>query len=227
MLNHSISLPSWVYRIDSLYRRTIWPDTQNEVTKLLENKKWEDKKEHRTYFPTPGEFLDTWIEWYRKWDSLFWNTVYDALGFEMHYVNTDPKSGFFKIWEHTWLSDVKSRGTKVLNPIMLCADANEICDQTGYMNLWVNDMRDTSIRVYRWMTNHREYLPYNNVGKTDFEKPLARDKHYYFWDFPEKFPFTSVNPLKSVWNTWHMIGLSPLSVYEKLKELGFTFDTKK
>lgn len=227
MLNDSISLPSWVYRIDSLRRRTIWPNTQNEVTALLENKKTRDTPNHRTYFPTPGEFLDTWIEWYRKWDSLFWNTIYDAMGFEMQYVDTDPESKFFKIWEHAWLNDIESRGVKVLNPIMLCADANEICDQDGYMNLWVNDMRDQSVKVYRWRGKYNTDIPYNIVGKEVFKKKLRKNKSYYLYDSPEKFPFESVNLLKSWGNIWHMIGFSPLSVYEKLKELGFTFDTKK
>ncbi len=227
MLNDSISLSPWVYRIDSLHRETVWPDVQNEVRKLLEDMKREDNEERKTYFSTPEEFLDTWFAWYKKWNSLFWKTLYDALGFEMHYVNTDPKSTFFKIWEHTWLSDIKSRDITVLNPIMLCADANGICDQSGYMNLWVNDMRSLSVLVYRWKNEDGEDISYSEVGKENFQKILAQNKKYYLWDAPERFPFDSANPLKAMRNIWHMIGFSPLSVYEKLEKLGFIFDTKR
>jgi hypothetical protein len=213
-----------VYRIDSLYRRTIWPNTQNEVTALLDEKKSQDTPNHRTYFPAPDEFFDTWIEWYKKWDSLFWNTIDDRMGFEMKYVNTDPKSEFFKIWEHIWINDVETRGIQVLAPIMLCADGNKIHDMSWHMMLLVNDTRDESVCMY----SSEKKAAYHKIAKEDFHKPLLPPyQSNYPSDTRRKFPFDSPDPLVAWGNIWHIIGFSPLTVYEKLEKLGFIFGNKK
>ncbi len=241
------SIESWIYRVDSLssysipgkvvgsYQEDI-ADILNEIKSrdsLLYPESYEDRPWYfpkRTFFDSPDSFLDTWIEWYKQGESKFWtNRVYEKLGFELKYVNSEPESDFFNIateipvFPHEWIQNER------LNPIMLCADGNQLYDQNWYMNIWVNDFRTTKALVYRWKEIKWTALPigedisYDIVSGPELEKHLRNDINYYMWKWKEKFPFTSSNWLKAIGKIWHMIGISPIEVYEKLEKLNFKF----
>ncbi len=232
------SIESGIYRVGGLHTAAIPGETiermQRSLAEILNEKKERDsiinprKAENgffpmRTFFRDAEEFLDTWIEGYREWETQFGeNKSYNKMGFELHYVNWDKESNFYSIpkedspFNHEWIS------LNRLNPLLICADANELYDQRGYMNLWVNDFQSKQALVYRWKREENK-IPYSEVSRHDFEKELRNDISYYVWDEKEFFPFSSANPIKANKNVWHMIGISPLDIYQKLEDLNFKF----
>ena len=177
----------------------------------------------RTYFPSIEAFLDAWKRGYDTGVSQFGtNQVYNKLGFELFYVNWKPGSEFFSFGDHTGIEYMGNRAD--LNPIIILGDNNGMNDQSGYLNLGVNDFRTLKVLVYRELDNGRVV---ENVGKIDLTpatpKHLRDDIHYYVWSGPDRFPFGSPNSLKSSHNMWTAVGISPLEIYSALEKLGFVF----
>ncbi len=213
----------WIFRLNNL-SFLLSKDIAGEVSALLSGIKESDGKNNkRTYFSSPRDFLESWRTGYEKWASWFWESLYDALGFELYYVDIDTKSDFFRIGEHTgfWWRE------KEISPFLLCADANWLYDQKWYMNLWVNDISDKRVKVYRWKDEHNKNIWYELVSQRSYSKHLSLGKSFYVWDFPENFPFWSANALKSSGNMWHMIGHTPQELYSELEKIGFTFEWDK
>lgn len=185
------------------------------------------RNNNRTYFPSAKSFLDSWMEGYEQGESQFGeNKFYNYLGFELFYVNWHEGSDFFSFPEHFGThSGISSYGDK-LDPIMICSDINGMCDQSGYMNLGVNDFRDQRVLVYRAKGELDGQEPYESTPYSELlskSKQLRNDIQFYLYDGTERFPFDSANPGKSGGSKWHMVGISPLDIYSELEKKGFVF----
>ena len=185
------------------------------------------RNDNRTFFPSSKSFLDTWMDGYREGESQFGeNKFYNNLGFELFYVNWHEGSDYFSIPESIGTHNGISIHGDSLDTIMICSDINGMCDQSGYMNLGVNDFRNQKVLIYRAKGENDGQEPYQPTSYSelpDKTKQLRDDLNFYLWDGKERFPFNSANPGKSGGSKWHTIGISPLEIYAELEKKGFVF----
>jgi len=52
-------------------------------------------------------------------------------------------------------------------------------------------------------------------------KQMTKDSIYRFGRPSEKYPFESLNPLKSAYYTWSLVNVSPDEIYQALRKIGF------
>ncbi|RLC36858.1 hypothetical protein DRH29_03620 [candidate division Kazan bacterium] len=74
--------------------------------------------------------------------------------------------------------------------------------------------------------NKRVLTYHDEKGKEIKRNPLGRKELtakpiYRFGNQPEKYPFESLNPLKSANYTWSLVNVSQDEVYQALREIGF------
>ncbi|MBI2147771.1 hypothetical protein HYU19_04840 [Candidatus Woesearchaeota archaeon] len=179
---------------------------------------------HPDFYPTPADFLSTWMRGYVDFpdtsgkypDTSHLNP--EEKGFELFYVNWDSRHPHFRIDAHDGIS---SAGRVEYR--MLVSDINGMCDQRGYMNLGVNDLKKERVLVFRGLDAEDRPIPYAELAGID--KLLRDNLHFYVWDGKQRFPFDSPNLLKSggARGTWTMVGFEPEAVYDALKNLEFHF----
>ena len=76
-------------------------------------------------------------------------------------------------------------------------------------------------------TSSQRVLTYHDRGGQETKrnptgrKQLTQNPIYQFGNEPEKFPFASLNPLKSVGYTWTLVNITPEGVYYAVRNIGF------
>lgn len=220
-----------IYKIDGLSHFDLSGDPTIDVQDKIKTELDRIMQNDWNFFQDVPSFLNAWMQRYQnRWsNNSRWYETRNRLWFELYYVNVDPKSEHHQIqtdsgFPHNWISLLGRP-----NPILLAADGNELYDQHGYMNVWVNNVTDSSVYVYRWidLDQEDEEIPYSQVSNPLFRKQFSNDKHFYVWDRKEDFPFDSTNILKATWNIWHMIWISPNEVYQWFESLWFVWPDKK
>ena len=195
---------------------------------LISHEEYLKKEEGVTspdFFPNPLAFLSAWKEGYKR---KRWGGILDPIskGFELQFVTWDENSPYYKIEKDgkvLW-DAVKWDGS--LDGIVVATDLNGITDQVGYMCLGVNDLDNKEVLSYK---SDRTLISIKNRQKWR-RNTLIAGEDVYVTQFigrssglaPE-FPYSSVNPNKTVKYTWVMIEFSPHDVYDALRNLGFKF----
>lgn len=79
----------------------------------------------------------------------------------------------------------------------------------------INDILSKKVLTYH--NDHRKNIEQDLIEK----KELIESTIYQFGNKSEKYPFESLNPLKSSNYTWTLINISPKEVYDALREINF------
>ena len=216
------------------------PDNDGLIKTLTEVKgqKGPDNGRLPNYVASPEEFLDLWMKGYGDFPDTAGqypdqgHLAPRSKGFELFYVNWHPEDPHHRIGGR----EMTRAGGERLEYMMIASDINGMNDQSGYMNVGVNDFDHERVLVWRGKKPDEVFefggpIPYNELPHIE-SKPMRDDISFYVFNHPDRFPFDSPNLLKSAGGggangVWTMIGFKPEAVYSKLQDMGFVFPPVK
>jgi len=193
-----------VYRVRFLATLENEKLSEHDETEFRRNLEYLAKHPGEGFIQTPDEFFQRWLNGRsdRKPDLSHY---VGCKGFELQ----EPQVRIRK------LGDGSSFGR--IEGLVIASDF-------GYSG----DFGDSVVFAINDIPSHKVLTYYDEDGKKMKENPTGRKQLtpkpiYQFGDKPEKFPFASLNPLKSYNYIWTLVNVTSKEVYEAIKKIGFVW----
>ena len=155
----------------------------------------------RGYIETPKLFFERWLNGRCSGEPTLCS-YYSGLGFELQI----PLLRTEQLGSASFFGRIEG--------FALASDFGYTSDFKGSLVFAINDIFTERTLVYR---EGEEKIKIEPLAKKDL-KPQRR---YGFPDGPENYPFSSLNPSKSLDYTWSLVNISPEEVYQALRDIGF------
>jgi len=192
--------PKGIYRMKFLStfdgEKLDWEDEARFKEKLS----WINLNPERRYIQTPQEFFQRWLN-----GRLGKTPNLDNIckGFELQLPNVRIQR----------FDDGRVFGN--VEGLVIASDFGYSDDFHNNVVFAINDIQSQRVLTYR--DEDGQELEENQLGS----KKLAHQPIFRFSKEPEKYPFESLNPLKSLNYTWSLVNVSPDEIYQALREIGF------
>ena len=159
------------------------------------------KHQKEGFIQTPDEFFQRWLNGHcgKKPDL---QQYFDCKGFELQ----EPRIKIERFDDGRIFGQIRG--------LVIASDF-------GY-----GDFRDRTVFAINDTPSQR-VLTYHDNGEI-MENPLGRknlthEPIYPFGGKPDRYPFNSLNPLKSCDYTWALVNIAPKEAYEAIRKIGFVW----
>ena len=193
-----------------IYRIQLLTTLQNEKLQNVDETRFRRELEYLTKHEGDG-FIQTQDEFFQRW----LNGRTDRKPDLSHYIGC---KGFeLQVPQVRIQRFEEERTFGRIEGLVIASDFGYSEDFGNSIVFAINDI--PSQRVLTYHDRNGQQMKKNQTER----KQLTHKPIYQFKDKPEKYPFESLNPLKSNYYTWTLVNVLTKEVYDSLKKIGFVW----